>query len=836
MPSEARPRRSAYAFLVLLSFLLGESAKAQSFLYNYSSVLSGSEPFAVIFQDFNGDGRIDLAALNGTNTVSIMLGQANATFALPVSYSTGDSPYAFIAADLRKDNKIDLITVNMPNGVDAPGTVSVLLGNGDGTFQSHVDYGVGEYPTGVVAGDFNDDGNVDLAVSNDYDNTVSILYGNGDGTFQPQVVIDVASEPTSIGTGDFNGDGKLDLITSCVGSSVVSVLLNNGGGNFTLVNSPSGVSGPGISLITTGNFNGDKNTDVIVSGQIQQQLYFLAGEGNGSFKSPAALSKSALGQIQSLTSADINNDGKLDLAFLSEAPTGLYVMLGDGNGTFKAPLFSPAAGFTSIALADVNGDGLLDAVLPIYSLGTLEISLGDGKGQFGTPQTTSTAGTPAGPDASVAADFNGDGKLDLAIAETNFPNGQVAVLLGNGKGGFGSPIISPLLSQGINNEDTMMLGDFNGDGIPDLIVMDDYETGFQVLLGNGNGSFQTPVNTSVSSTSFLTFAVGDVNGDGKTDVVVIELTGTDSVVTVYLSNGDGTFATGAQYTSYYFYETPYLVDVNGDGNLDLVIDSFGMPLQVMLGNGNGTFQNPIAGPSTTFNSEMVIEDFNGDGIPDIVVGTYDGMAFLQGNGNGTFQNPVYSSPAIGFCCQLAAEDINGDGKLDLVNSNAGQSVYAMLGNGNGTFQPPLTYIADGQIYSGNIVVGDFNSDGIGDIGMVFEDTSAGTTAVSLYLSEPTYAVFPSEVNFGPVRVGQTSAPVAVTLTNVGNGNLSLSGVTVTGDFIEKNTCHTVLAIEASCAINVEFQPQASGSLTGEITVNDNALAAPQRIRLQGTGK
>jgi hypothetical protein len=838
MYRSGRCARSSLAVFVTFFFgLWVRSANAQSFLYNYSAVNSGSEPFATIFQDFNGDGRIDLASLDATNSISIMLGQANAVFASPVSYPTGNSPYAFIAADLRQDGKIDLITVNSPNGVDAPGTVSVLLGNGDGTFQPHVDYDVGEYPTGVVAGDFNDDGNIDLAISNNYDNTVSILYGNGDGTFQPQVVIDVASGPTSIATGDFNGDGKLDLITSCAGSGVVSVLLNDGNGNFTLVNSSSGVSGPGLSLIITGDFNGDGEVDAIVSGLTQEQLYFLAGEGTGSFKSPAALSKNEVGLIYSLTSADVNNDGNLDVVFGAEAsvPDGLYVMLGEGNGKFKAPLFSTAAAISSIALADVNGDGLLDVALPIYSLGTVEISLGNGKGEFGVSQTTSTPGTNYIPEASVAADFNGDGKLDIAIEEMNYPSGQVSVILGNGKGGFGSPIVSPLLYSGA----AMLSGDFNGDGIPDLIVQDEYSSGFQVLLGNGNGSFQTPVNTGLSTTSFLTFALGDVNGDGKTDVVVIELDSAESVISVYLSNGDGTFTLGAQYTSSYLYDTPTLADVNGDGNLDLVIDSFAMPLQVMLGNGNGTFQNPIAGPSATFNSQMVIQDFNGDGIPDIAIGTYFGMAFLQGNGDGTFQNPVYSSPANAFCCQLATEDINGDGKLDLVNFNVGQQqglgAYAMLGNGNGTFQTPFSYTANGVLYAG-FVTGDFNSDGIGDIGLVFENSPTGTIDASLYLSEPTYNAFPSTVNFGSVKVGTTSAPTSVTLADVGNGNLSLTSITVSGDFIEKNNCHKKLAIDASCTIQVQFQPQSKGTLTGEVTIKDNALATPQIISLTGTGK
>jgi hypothetical protein len=817
--------------VILLTFfffnLTVRSAEAQSFLYNYSAVKSGSDTIAAIFQDFNGDGRIDLASLNGTNTVSIMLGRAKAAFAPPVDYPIGNSPYTFIAADLRKGKRIDLITLNMPNGTDEPGTISVLLGNGDGTFAPHVDYDVGDYPTGVVAGDFNDDGKIDLAVSNNFDNTISILYGNGDGTFQAQVVVDVASGPMSIATGDFNGDGKLDLIASCVGSSVVSVLLNDGKGKFTLVNSPSELFGPDLSLVITGDFNGDGNIDAIISSKIQEQLYFLAGEGNGSFKYPSALSKQALGEIYSLTSADINNDGKVDLAFGAVGPTGLFVMLGEGNGKFKPSLISMAAGVGSMAFADVNGDNLLDVAMP-STYNSLEISLGNGKGQFGISKTISTPGPVYGPNSTVAADFNGDGKLDLAIAETNFPNGRVSVVLGNGNGGFGSPIVSSLLSQAINNADLMYSGDFNDDGKLDLIIMDDYSTGFQVLLGNGDGTFKAPVDTKLNTT--LNFAVGDFNGDGKTDVVVSTTVNAQALISIYLSNGDGTFTLDSQYTEEY--GGPFVADVNGDGKLDLVF--VGNPVFVMLGNGNGTFQKPIMGPVLTSSAGVVIEDFNRDGKPDIVVGTYDGVAFLQGNGNGTFQSPVYSNPTIQFCCRLAAEDINGDGKLDLVNNQYGD-VYAMLGNGNGTFQPAFSYTANGQVYSGNIVVGDFNSDRIGDLGMVFENPSTGATDVSLYLSQPTYTVFPRSINFGSVEVGKTTAPISVALANVGNGNLSLSSITITGDFIEQTNCSKKLAIGTSCAIKVQFHPQGAGSLTGEVTITDNALATPQKISLKGTG-
>jgi hypothetical protein len=404
------------------------------------------------------------------------------------------------------------------------------------------------------------------------------------------------------------------------------------------------------------------------------------------------------------------------------------------------------------------------------------VVLGNGKGRFGLAKTDNLAGTVYGPDSTVVADFNGDGKLDLAVAETNFPTGQVAVSLGNGQGSFGTPVISPLLSQAINNSDLMFSGDFNGDGKLDLIIMDDYSTGFQVLLGNGDGTFQTPVDTKLNTT--LNFAIGDFDGDGKTDVVVSTFSNGQELISIYLSKGDGTFTLGAQYTEQY--GGPYVADVNGDGKQDLIF--VGNPVFVMLGNGDGTFQKPITGPVLTSSAGAAIADFDGDGKADIAVGTYNGVAFLKGNGNGTFQNPVYSNSSIGFCCRMLAEDVNGDGRLDLVNNESG--VFVMLGNGDGTFQLPFMYNANGQIYSGNVVTGDFNSDGVGDVGLIFQNLVTGTTDVSLYLSASTIDIFPAAIDFGSVNVGQTSAAVSVQVTNVGNRTLSAPRVTVSGNFIE----------------------------------------------------
>lgn len=216
---------------------------------------------------------------------------------------------------------------------------------------------------------------------------------------------------------------------------------------------------------------------------------------------------------------DFNQDGKLDLA--EQGIEGIVmVLLGNGDGTFQQPVLSPLGETTSATqytTADLNGDGALDFVAVDTNLDTVDVFLGNRDGTFGVARTVSLATDPYFPDAGVVADFNGDGYPDLAVAETNFPNGQISVELGHSDGTFGTPVVSPLAIQAINNGNLMLVGDFNGDGRPDLVITEDYHAGFEVLLGNGDGTFQTPVNTAVSQMGV--FYVGDVNGDGKTDIV-----------------------------------------------------------------------------------------------------------------------------------------------------------------------------------------------------------------------------------------------------------------------------------------------------------------------------
>jgi hypothetical protein len=802
-------------------------ARAQVYLYGRADFPGGVDPAGLVVADFNGDGRLDLAVTNAQNNqVSILLGSANGGFAAGGTYATGTGPTALVAADFNGDKKIDLAVVSTVSG-----TISILLGNGDGTFQSHVDYAVGESPAGIVAADFDGDGHIDLATLSISDSSVAVLLNKGDGSFEVQALIPVASVPTLLAGGDVNGDGKIDLITcnDDYSSGTITVLLSKGDGTFTQVESPAPLY---ASALAVGDFTHNGKLDVVIAGDYA--LYISLGNGDGTFQNPAAISNAPQTEYgASVLAADFNHDGKLDIAF-----SGLWVMLGNGNGTFRNPVLS-YAGTTPMVVADINGDGEPD-IVAMQNSGAIPVLLGNGDGSFMDARSIAQATTADSTNAGVAADFNGDGKLDMAVAEQNYPNGQVSVELGKGNGTFGQPIVSALTSTA-TDPNLMLPGDFNADGKTDLVVEDSDNSGFQVLLGRGDGSFGTPVDTSLSY-SIFSFATGDFNKDGKTDLVVTTSNG-NSAMNIYLSNGDGTFSPGM---SYVVYPNSYVAvaDVNGDGSPDLVVVAssyygYENNVLVFLGNGDGTFKNPIFGPSDYYYSEAAIGDFNRDGKLDLAVGTSSGIAFLAGNGDGTFKTQVYSDAGLQLSGFLIASDFSGDGKLDLASRSGFDYAGAIVmgGNGDGTFGPPTEFDSDSNGYgTASPIAGDFNSDGVSDLGLPGENPLTNAPVVFLYLSTPTPNLQPTALNFGSEQVGKTSSPKKVKLTNAGNSKLKISSITVSGDFLEQNNCGKGLAVGKSCTIQISFKPTAKGVRTGDVSVADNAPGRTQKISLQGTGK
>jgi hypothetical protein len=357
--------------------------------------------------------------------------RASAGFLAPLNLEPGSGPVSVAVGDFNSDGIPDLAVANLAE----PGSVSVLLGNGDGTFQPARTLATGSEARAIVAGDFNGDGILDLAVANSLSNTISILLGAGDGTFQPAADLPTEPYPAALAAADFNGDGVFDLVAVCLGK---------------------------------------------VSPSLGSVSVFL-GNGNGSFQDPQSY---AVGFIPGAVAiGDFNGDHQLDLAIANHGantyePGGVSVLLGKGDGTFgEAQSYATGAYATSLVVGDLNKDGMPDIAMSDAHSGTVLVLIGNGDGTF-QPAVSYAVG--AGPQSVAMGDFNGDGIPDLAVA--NRYDGTLSILLGNGNGTFPVAQNFPAGSRPF----FLATGDFNADGFLDVIVMDVGSPESAILLNDGN--------------------------------------------------------------------------------------------------------------------------------------------------------------------------------------------------------------------------------------------------------------------------------------------------------------------------------------------------------------
>ncbi len=319
----------------------------------------------------------------------------------------------------------------------------------------------------------------------------------------------------------------------------------------------------------------------------------------------------------------------------------VYVMLGKGDGTLQAPVMYPTGSYEpmSVVVADLNGDGVPDLVVASQCAsssncgnGQVSVFLGNGDGSFKTAAPYAT-----GPGASyfvAAGDFNGDGNLDLAVVNQTSANSTVAIMLGNGDGTFQAPVA---YTTGTTSGMSLAVGDFNGDGAADLAVANGSQDSISVLLGNGDGSFQFPALYASGGAFASAVAAGDVNGDGSADLIAVNNYATyqnlvpsaSGSVGVLLGNGDGTFQTAVAYNSGGSQANfATLADFDGDGIVDIAVSNLGPSgggngagvAGLLLGNGDGTFQPATAyGAGGSYTAALSAGDFNGDGQLDLAI-------------------------------------------------------------------------------------------------------------------------------------------------------------------------------------------------------------------------
>jgi hypothetical protein len=503
-------------------------ASASRFSIAAPSDVSTGSAFSATITALDPYGNI---ATGYTGTVQFTSTDSKAVLPAPYTFTTGSGGdngiHTFANGFTLNTVGIQTITATdkATSSITASALVSVVY-----PFLPPVSYGVGKSPVAVAVGDFDGDGTPDLAVANRDSGTVSVLLGKPDGTFQPAQTYAVGSTPVSVAVGDFNGDGKLDIVTASAGNGTVSVLLGKGDGTFQPALNYSLPSEAGLmqspTSLAVGDFDKDGKLDVVLTAQTYTPgtypyagtftgyINVLIGNGAGSFSADNIQTFSDP-DPSSVAVGDFNGDGNPDLAVTASEQNSVSVLLGNGNGTFGNPTnYYTGIIPTSIAIGDVNGDGKLDLVTANFFSNSVSVFLGNGNGTF-APATFLSTGP--NPESVAIADLNRDGKLDIVTANDN-GSSSVSVLLGNGNGTFGTALNYP---SGGTAPPAVAVGDFYPDGYPDLVVANILSNSVSVLLNPAQGlahrfavsGFPSPVTAGTAGNLTVTIE----NADGTTD-------------------------------------------------------------------------------------------------------------------------------------------------------------------------------------------------------------------------------------------------------------------------------------------------------------------------------
>jgi hypothetical protein len=714
----------AILFLVSLQFSVCAQDKE-----TYESVVPSCEKFSlknsnffrisalastVISDDFNNDGIPDVAApMPNTNSIAVALGDNQNGFSASRDFIAGVSPQSAVSGDFNRDGEIDLAVTSKSDR-----QLNILLGDGKGNFELTKSYPVGNSPDEIQTADFNNDNWLDIAVGNIDSNSISIYLGGANGFIAAQTpAITLDSRPISFALADFNRDNKIDLIT--VASPNIRLFSGDGQGNFS--NTLTFESNEVYSIVSA-DFNNDNYPDFAYYGYRDSKLYVYVNNRTGGFNRPSEITVT-WGDFSTILASDFNNDGKVDLV------SGGFVLLNDGNANFTLRESSNALG---TAAADFNGDGIVDLVgLGVSNYGTdfystFRLSYGLGNAQFAAPTNLPPLGSAT---SVVTADFNNDGRFDIASAQPY--SNQITVSLQKTDGTFTLPSTPVFAGGGSSGRFSVVAtGDFNNDGNVDLATFVWWQRSAIILINNGSGQFTTVsvrINTQFQFTPQF-IQTGDFNNDGKTDLVIVS----DGAYVIVLNNGNNNFSNAEPIFlgSQSGFSTVAVGDFNGDGKSDLAISRAGLGVPIFHGKGDGTF---VAAGSVAWPQDVSMvrsADLNADNRTDLVItsgGSYTGgipgLKVFIANSSGGFLQTTY--PVTGGPNDITFADFDTDGKKDFLLTNSpANAVTLYKGDGSGSFTPQTPISTIENIYGS--ATADFNRDLKPDLVLV---SAFGPTAV-----------------------------------------------------------------------------------------------------------
>lgn len=703
--------------------------------------------------DFNGDGYEDVLIVDNQQSFNVVLSNGTGTspFGAPKATPVSDQNGRPAIGDVTGDGKRDIVYADRGTGA-----ITILRGNGDGTFTVGGSFVAPvQQPGPVAVADFNGDGLADVAVTSEAPgHDLSVHFGDGAGQFTSGTVT-TTGDFGGLHAADLNGDGRADLVTTYSGANA---FLSNGNGTFTFAHS---VPVPARD-VAFADFNHDGKLDLALA--VQTSIQVALGNGQGGFGQPAAYI--AAHHTDAIDAADVDGDGNVDLFGAGNLVT---VLRGNAGGTFDAPEYL-LPGANRIAVADFDRDGARDlATLVFDDSGALGFVHGNGDGTFAayramhTRKQVEVIPLNLHTGAPVLADMNEDGRPDVVTLQEQPQSVSrdfaLSVLLNDGGGNLATPILSDTQTRNWNGSPGHDVADLDGDGWLDAVVVSNSAGPQPVkvvsLLGNGDGTFDPPVELAVSEYGAPKLA--HFNGDANADLLVA---GHDRV-TVYPGNGNGTF--GAAIQSAVNGAVLY-GDLNGDGKMDFV--SADSSPTAYINDGTGRF-TPSQITSWQFEA-AALADFDGDARLDVLLATNAGTEMWSGNGNGTFRDPVRFGiwPVPRPPLTATAADFDGDGKID---AGFGTAVY--LSNGDGTFRARAHYRTDATF----VAAGDLDANGSADL--VFVNTWGDDVGVLLTRTSADPAAAPGIALAPDKPVAQYAEPVKLEAAVTG-GDVPLTGVVV----------------------------------------------------------
>ena len=747
---------------------------------------SGSVPVQLALGDMNGDGRLDIVCTNYySNSVGVLLGNGDGTFATMMSCSTGARclPYPVALGDINSDHHLDIVVAC------ATGNGLLFFAGGDELSCSLTRYPLSGARSPVILADFNSDNHLDIAVMDANDRNVVVVLGDGHGAFGIQTVypIESAGEPRDAIAIDFNRDEILDLVVSVYNNDEVVIFYGNGDGTFTLARSYStgfgskpfdiavadfdsnnqleivvivtGINGVAVLTeyiaaefvkqvvystgstpqpfsVAAGDFTHNNRSDVIVVNSGTDDLSVLVGSGNGTFEREMVYKMGSNSQPYYVITCDVDQDQQLDIVSVNSKLNSITVLMGQSDGTFaNQTMYStgndshPFAG----ASADLNNDGRLDLITANEGTDSIGVLFGFNYTTFRSPVSYSSNDSFR-PFGIAASDFNNDGFQDIATAFNG--NGKIGIYLGCGNGSF---ILTITYSIGDNARPwSIIASDLNNDDRVDIIVTENRSGGIGILLGYGNGSFTKARMYSFESSGLKSVAVGDWDNDGRLDLIVVD-SDADSVE-VFFGYGDGTFSRMqlSIIKEDFQADSVVLVDLHNDGRLYIiiVIDISGSTGYTRI-YGSGVARNETIS-ATIVNSQpryVTVADFNRDNRLDMAVTdiSHTQLCILLANDDHDFGPCVSYSIGSAFPpTSFDVGDFNNDNILDIVIlSFEANGIVVLFGIGDGTF-------LFGRIFSTGIgslpcalVIGDFNNDSRLDIAV----TNYFTNNIAVFLGD-----------------------------------------------------------------------------------------------------